>query len=451
MILCLPLGSLAAACVNCVESCLAAGRWARTRTPSNRSLADMLRKPPGWKHPMEFKAKGANCPGFGALPPRREWRPTHLDCDGVLDSPSDGRFGGVFSDTARPVQLMLMGDSVSAQWLSALVGAAASNPALHALSFARGEAEASRRLMPFNMRLLPHTVQAGLYMLRAIRWPSRSGGSADVAAVQPRRIVLVNPGPHYHIGPLCAFPRFTNNTKICELVKTDRDNGHQTSLREDDPTRCTVGPAVRKHAPPWWGLCNAVRQASGLASVDAFKEDLNAFVRAAAAWQRETPDALVVWLEMAPQHFWPSSGVNGGPGFKGNAGKVAGCKDDCCSATPLQYLPPLDAWHSDIRARCAMVHSLDDVATAPPACREALANWQNVHARPVLKNHGVPIVPIMAALQSRADLHPPTDCTHYCEPSEGTLHVVKAILSTIAQVIRGRELRQEREGMRADE
>ena len=98
-----------------------------------------------------------------------------------------------------------------------------------------------------------------------------------------------------------------------------------------------------------------------------------------------------------------------------------------------------------------MVHSLDDVATAPPACREALANWQNVHARPVLKNHGVPIVPIMAALQSRADLHPPTDCTHYCEPSEGTLHVVKAILSTIAQVIRGRELRQEREGMRADE
>jgi len=284
---------------------------------------------------------------------------------------STRRFGGVFSDTARPVQLMLMGDSVSAQWLSALVGAAASNPALHALSFARGEAEASRRLMPFNMRLLPHTVQAGLYMLRAIRWPSRSGGSADVAAVQPRRIVLVNPGPHYHIGPLCAFPRFTNNTKICELVKTDRDNGHQTSLREDDPTRCTVGPAVRKHAPPWWGLCNAVRQASGLASVDAFKEDLNAFVRAAAAWQRETPDALVVWLEMAPQHFWPSSGVNGGLGFKGNAGKVAGCKDDCCSATPLQYLPPLDAWHSDIRARCAMVHSLDDVATAPPACREA--------------------------------------------------------------------------------
>ena len=79
------------------------------------------------------------------------------------------------------------------------------------------------------------------------------------------------------------------------------------------------------------------------------------------------------------------------------------------------------------------------------SCHEALRDWRNLLAAPLLAAHGIPVVPLAAALSSRGDLHAGNesnrkegtglDCTHYCEPSEATVQMASATLSMAAAAV----------------
>ena len=67
----------------------------------------------------------------------------------------------------------------------------------------------------------------------------------------------------------------------------------------------------------------------------------------------------------------------------------------------------------------------------------ALQSYQNSVVRPMLARFRVPLVPLWWALASRGHLHARSlegvaDCTHWCEHSEVTLHMAKAVLAVLA-------------------
>ena len=72
------------------------------------------------------------------------------------------------------------------------------------------------------------------------------------------------------------------------------------------------------------------------------------------------------------------------------------------------------------------------------AAARLLQRFQNAVARPMLARHGVGLVPLWHALSTRGEMHASSstsmDCTHWCEQSEVTLHIAKAVLSVLADV-----------------
>ena len=60
-------------------------------------------------------------------------------------------------------------------------------------------------------------------------------------------------------------------------------------------------------------------------------------------------------------------------------------------------------------------------------------DWRNHIARRLAAERGVSVVPLAAALASRADLHTGGggDCTHWCEGSEAHAHLATAVLNVV--------------------
>ena len=56
--------------------------------------------------------------------------------------------------------------------------------------------------------------------------------------------------------------------------------------------------------------------------------------------------------------------------------------------------------------------------------------------RPLLTAHGMPVVPLAAALGQRGELHPGGgDCSHWCHASEASLHMARATLNVLAALL----------------
>lgn len=77
---------------------------------------------------------------------------------------------------------------------------------------------------------------------------------------------------------------------------------------------------------------------------------------------------------------------------------------------------------------------------------ECTGDWRNHIVRPLLRERGVPFVPLSAALSTRSDLHTGggNDCTHWCEGTEASLFMAQAVLNTMADVLDGARERSPR-------
>ena len=95
-----------------------------------------------------------------------------------------------------------------------------------------------------------------------------------------------------------------------------------------------------------------------------------------------------------------------------------------------------------VEARAERVESrIERRASAEPRVErvvtECHGDWRNHIARKLLRERGVPVVPLAAALSSRSELHTGGggDCTHWCEGSEASLFMATAVLNVLAEVV----------------
>jgi len=167
------------------------------------------------------------------------------------------------------------------------------------------------------------------------------------------------------------------------------------------------------------------RKEASLTPVD-YAADLRSFVRA-VHMQR---NASVVWIDPLPQH------CGKGCGFASSA--IA--SDQISSGIAAKQCMPWP-WFGNLteqdvspRSRSLVCPQLDKDSISLEGCEANLSRWRYQVAEEVLRDSGLPVVPFESALSSRVDLH--TDCTHYCHPSEGALHMAMAVLNTMAAVLR---------------
>ena len=187
-----------------------------------------------------------------------------------------------------------------------------------------------------------------------------------------------------------------------------------------------------------------------------------------------------IWVESPPQHFVQSFVFHDKelPSALGlrmdNASmrlSVSGTTlQNRCSSEPFTFVgcdealskqdsPPLwnavihfcNLWQNSSRGlRMTAFDALRQRASSsgtslPATCLDAMRNWRNLLVAPLLAASDIPVVPLQQALDSRGELHPGServqdngnapDCTHFCEPSEATVHQSKALLSMAAAVL----------------
>ena len=398
------------------ESCLHVGAWVpRTRPGRNlsRLYGDMATRFP---ERVRNSLKSMACPERRKEleVPIQRWR--GVDCsDAQVSDAFDGQFGGVFSNASQPVAIAVLGDSVGQQLRVALQLAQLHNRHLRRLTIATDHStQMWESLRPLNLATIPRSEGGVLELLRSIVWPANH-----------MRIVLAGSGVWYNLWPYCSganISLFSQSSGQCGLwtngveVTPDLVQPNHERPQESYPRGWT--PKMRSWRSgyvPSWGWYSWGRRLQGTATAKEYGDDVSTFLRAAANWSTPAESAYernassVVWFETAPQHFSPSGGCSDEPGTPPGAGSS---------------LPPA------VKRACA---------NADPDC---IDDWRNAIAMPLLRDAGMPIVPLAAALASRADLHTSNggDCTHWCEPSEATVTMAEAALNVVAAQVR-RQLR----------
>lgn len=416
-----------------VQECLRSGAWHPHSEQSNMTIEAQLRTPPRWASDVQRSNRKIRheymCGGRGGGNERSRWLGSRPACTELLEPLRGSHFHGVFNDSLRPVDLMVLGDSVAYQWLTTLVGAASSTPSLAHVRFATGDPALSKLLYPYNMRIIPHSVTGCLHLLRNIQWPRPAGAA--------RRVLIVSLGPHYNLAPHCTMPYAK---EACRAMAVDVARGAAPHLDDANPTNCTFGPAMQR-APVsiYWGPCLELQMLMSQDPVRDFVRGIATFVKAAAQWSAENPASSILWMETAPQHFGEP---NDDPVGDSKYGYTNGVR---CGRLPRVPIPAYSAWSPEAKRMCPTVHHMSDLANATLGCHQQLGNWHNELARPLLEAAKVPIVPMADALRDLGGLHiqskPPhsslADCTHWCEHSEATLHVAMAVFNVLRAVLTG--------------
>ena len=363
-----------------------------------------------------------HCTRQSAQPERMRWHGDGPQCHTFNGAthPHTGDFQNAFSQRDRRTQIMLLGDSIGYQALSAVYGAAHTNPHLRELRFGFASGEAAWPGNPFNMRYVPRTVNGSLWLLHSIKWDSNAH----------RRVVLASSGNWYNQVPACSM----RPNAGCEALGSDLRNGHPPrDVGGDRPYHCTLGPNLTRLKPESvtgnaWDACGNVRAWMGSTTPLEYRSDMANFAVAVQQWVQEVPNASVVWLEYTPQHITPGAGVTSAGG---------------CSSAPVPPLPPrYDDWPEEARAMCKPAEVSHTPGNHGAAFSEECVlqlsrrygNWANDIARHALSKAGIPVVPLWQALASRSDLHVGTtgrDCTHWCSNSEAGLHIARAVLGVL--------------------
>ena len=152
-----------------------------------------------------------------------------------------------------------------------------------------------------------------------------------------------------------------------------------------------------------------------------YPSDVGVLLEALDTARRERPGIEVVWYETMPQHWPPYGPFDPDVSYDGGT-----CLQEPPRGAALRQAL-LNA--SEVARRAAARQAL--LAT------RALQSYQNSVVRPMLARFRVPLVPLWWALASRGHLHARSlegvaDCTHWCEHSEVTLHMAKAVLAVLA-------------------
>ena len=537
-----------------VARCLERGHWVALNIPRNFTSVGFVADSGRYMCLEQREARGLGWE-------RQRWEPAGgANCHRLQD-PLTGDFGGVFANSARPVQLALLSDSLGAQVRSALESAKSANrQRLAHLHFARGNSHASATLRPLNLATIPRHARGVESLLSSIEF--HGGGrskkaaaattattrasaldAADAAATAatpaPVRIVLASSGMWYNLAPYCngtgggsLFGLDANATcghkvlghtirpndvplnhsqpmaanplsfwRQCKRLFTRRaartlaSYSHaccQTRMHaavEASPIPLetplclslppfslvdTLAAADHRHfGTPPWGWYAWARRLQGSATIREYEADLRTFLDASLAWA-QAANARVVWMETTPQHFsrdGPRNGCQAAPntpfavGSPWPAELQALCDGSITTtAEPAAAAAGLAAaraaasrnrtraaskvervearLEAKVEARAERVESrIERRASAEPRVErvvtECHGDWRNHIARKLLRERGVPVVPLAAALSSRSELHTGGggDCTHWCEGSEASLFMATAVLNVLAEVV----------------
>ena len=407
-------------CVSQVQSCLDDGSWRELPKHERGSLSWLTKKPPmGWPPVMS-----QGCFHPPSLREERSWSGAkwHSGCAKWLQSPMLGAYRGIFSSPSIITELLVVGDSMAGQLHYAIALAVASNKRLSQLHISHA-----------RVSVIPKSVDGCLALMRE-QAHAQGFGLRDGR----RHVVLFAVGTWYNLNsgdPTSACIGSTNlltgsHTRICSRkARTAALPNHSAPASTvalpgfADPKRWMF----QEMHYPW------ARRAQGSLGLEDLSEDLETLMTAFGRWQAELPfDVLAA--EGMPQH-WNAAPLNSSRA--------------CVVDTPSTYLPTagLRSRTNDSRiwakVRDACIRAAAHMPQARAVCEPRLSNesavhnWRNVVAAAVLTRHNVTIVPLFSALRERGDLHRHTlsagwDCTHYCEASEATQHMAKALLAVLA-------------------
>ena len=360
----------------------------------------------------------------------------------ALHDPLTGSFDGRFA--SRVVQIAMLSDSLGNQVRSALESAIAANPKhLGSIRFARGNHGASSAMRPLNLATIPRAPRGVRSLLGSIDWSSAGGGTSGghgkrsstahhappgtgstLGSTKPVRIVLASSGMWYNLRPFC------NGTGAGSLfgLSPNATCGHKVlghTIRPEDVPLNHSEPlganpvqfwrAFHRHfgVPPW-GWYAWARRLQGTATIREYEADVRSFLEAATKWAASA-SAHLVWMETTPQHFANTPGGAGG-----------------CSAIPATPMDPHLPWPPELDALC------NASASTPSPTTDCRGDWRNHIARRLLRERGIPVVPLAAALSSRSDLHTggAGDCTHWCEGTEASVFLSSAVLNVLAELLR---------------
>jgi len=384
-------------------SCLRTGDWfAINQSETSRRLGTWL--------PTTVARERPGCRAGRARMEDRRWRGGHDGCDAALEHPAFGTFRGRFEGSGV-IQLVLLGDSLALNLASVLNDLLRANRHLRAI----------REPKHVPVAIIPSSEQCE-GILRALPFSPVQPGGSDAE----RHVLLISIGTWYNLLPTCYF----RTSDGAWMRNTLADYGTcpkwlarpslRAAIRLNHSTHATQ-PLHFKHFG--YGDYAYTRQASGSTTISEFAADVGTMLAAVNAWQGAASELRrVVWLESMPQHF----------GFGTDNSTV-------CSAKPHVHMPPGAAAQAPLppaaRSLCAV--PLRENATLRDCDRpEAIHDWRNRVAAPLLTAHGMPVVPLAAALGQRGELHPGGgDCSHWCHASEASLHMARATLNVLAALL----------------
>jgi hypothetical protein len=462
-----------------VQKCLVDGSWQPVLNDKARHL------------PNYTTIDGIHDDGYRRcrqLPPTRllEWQGRAGHCDRLLGDPHVADFGGAFEDTRRPVVFHVLGDSVANQLRKALTAAQATNPHLTQLRVVPTTEQQVKRLC-----LIPSDSDGVASLLADRNLPAHLMGSdplmetlLDPTMRSSRHVLVLLTGAWYNLISRCS-----SNCSVFRSGSTGpcKAGDQWPRARHESPNSM---PRLR-NLSGWMSQMDPRRHpAHGYANYDlarifgegsnhpaAWQADVASFMNGLHTFNRARrrlgqPQLLPLWMETLPQHFLPRHDIakyvpwslQSESRFYRNA--TSGKLSNGCSVAALPLMA-CDKGNHDMAAalahnvarfctlgqapgspdtavpEAAMRPKLDYTPRLSDACVEQLPDWRNVLLRPLLAAHGVPRVPVAAALSSRGDLHPGRshvanampDCTHICEPSEASHHLARAVLSVAAAVL----------------
>jgi hypothetical protein len=376
----------------------------------------------------------------------------------------------------------------SDQLARALALAKRVNGHLSSLQFARAE-PSWRHAIQWGtetssfLTTIPTTVAGCRRLLEtSIRWPPHA----------QHRVILASSGAWYNVGEWCdilrAVPRYYGRQQrvqaspsgVCARALNFTPN-------HDDPI-ATPRPELLAGLGSGWvrgvGTYTVARRFGGTATAAEYSRDVKAFAVAADEWleaerRRGAGSSALLWMETGERvaSFQPSNrcterhspcarSTTALPPARGHA---AGASVRIAAVPTRPDKSPNTACSSKLaRMLCCFgptnwsaeqMMPLHDAAAGNLECYRQVGNWRNRVATPIVRAHGIPVVPIFHALASKSDLHPswnarssgtdPVDCTHYCEPSEATLFQAQAALNAIWGALATREKRRWRVDARA--
>ena len=225
----------------------------------------------------------------------------------------------------------------------------------------------------------------------------------------------------YNILPLCKDGAFNRDACPIPMARAMALLNHTNPL-------ATRMPNVKWKEHGEYGYA---RQCARTTTIHEYANDLHHLLQAVKPWRQAAP---LLWLEATPQHFMPNTTTQ---------------VIDQCSEQPGTFVSSYTSWKKaplppEAVALCGkspgQTLTMEDCALGAP-----LADWRNAVASPVLQRARVPVVPQAAALRASSSLHKGIvrqvllgpDCTHWCDASLPSLHIITMTLNAVAAALKG--------------